>query len=786
MIGITAYGAYIPRLRLDRGAVFRGMGWFAPALLLAARGERAMGNWDEDALTMAVAAGRDCLKGVDRAAVEALWLASTTMPFADRQNAGIAAAALGLKEELFTADLGGSQKAGTAALLAALEAVAAGRRQVLVAAADRRETKAAYFHEMWFGDGAAALAVGAEGVIAEYLGAHSLALDFVDHYRGAQKTYDYNWEERWARDAGYAAIIPAAVRGLLEKLHLEPADVDRIAFPCLFQAEHRRIAAALGFPPEKVVDPLHDTVGETGAAHPLLLLVHALESARPGERILVCSFGQGADALLFRVTEALARLAPRRGVAGHLARRQAIDNYPKWLKFRELITVDMGIRAEAPTQTAVSALWRKRRMILGLEGGRCRQCGTPQFPRMDICVNPQCGALHSQEPCEFADRPARIMSYTGDLLAVSVDPPALYGMVEFEGGGRMMADFTDCGLEELRVGGAVEMVFRRKAVDRERGFVNYFWKAAPLPAEAPATEPIRFDGRVAIVTGAGGGLGRLYALELARRGAKVVVNDLGGARDGSGAGSPGPAESVAAEIRAAGGQAVANSDSVATAAGGRAIVAAALEAFGRVDILINNAGILRDRSFPKMAAADWQAVLDVHLNGAYHVTRPALEAMKANGYGRIVFTTSAAGLYGNYGQANYAAAKMALVGLMASLRLEARRHGVIVNTVAPFAVTRLSEEVIPPELKRRAAPEFVAPLVLYLASERCTSDGAVFNTGMGHVSRAAMVMAPPVALGEPGAPATVERIHAEFSRIDALEGGREMPDANAAIAALLG
>jgi 3-hydroxy-3-methylglutaryl CoA synthase/NAD(P)-dependent dehydrogenase (short-subunit alcohol dehydrogenase family) len=786
MIGITAYGAFIPRLRLDRMAVFRNMGWFAPALMLAAQGERSMCNWDEDALTLAVAACRDCLRGLDKRGIDALLLASTTLPFADRQNAGVVAAALNLREELFTADVSASQKAGTSALIAALESVAGGgRRQVLVAAADRRETKAAYFHEMWFGDGAAALAVGSENVVAEYLGGHSLALDFVDHYRGAQQRFDYNWEERWARDAGYAEIIPRVVGGLFEKLGIGMEAVDRFVFPCLFKADHGRIARGLGAGPEKTADPLHDVLGETGAAHPLVMLVAALEQAKPGERILACGFGQGADALYFRVTEALRQLPRRNGVAGSLARKQTIDNYPKWLKFRDLIATEMGIRAEAPTQTAVSALWRKRAMILGLVGGRCRQCGTPQFPRMDICVNPECGALHSQEPCEFADTPARIKSFTGDLLAVSVDPPALYGMVQFEGGGRMMADFTDCGLDDLQVGRPVEMVFRRKAVDRERGFVNYFWKAVPVPGEASA-DAIRFDGQVAIVTGAGAGLGRAHALELARRGAKVVVNDWGGARDGSGAGSRGPAEAVAAEIRAAGGEAVANSDSVATADGGAAVVAAAVAAFGRVDILINNAGILRDRSFPKMAPEDWKAVLDVHLNGAFHVTRPAFAEMKKNGYGRIVFTTSAAGLYGNYGQTNYAAAKMALVGLMLSLRLEGRRHGVRVNTVAPFAATRLSEDVLPPELKERARPEFVTPLVLYLASARCDADGQIFNAGLGRISRAALVMAPPVALGEAGAPPTVERIHAEFARIDALDGAAEMPDASAAIAALLG
>ncbi len=236
-------------------------------------------------------------------------------------------------------------------------------------------------------------------------------------------------------------------------------------------------------------------------------------------------------------------------------------------------------------------------------------------------------------------------------------------------------------------------------------------------------ESIRFDGRVAVITGAGAGLGRVYALELAKRGAKVVVNDLGSARDGSGQGSSAPADQVVREIQALGGEAVANYDNVATPEGGRAIIQTALDAFGTVDILINNAGILRDKSILKMEPENWQAVMDVHLNGAYHVSRPAFAVMKEKGYGRILMTTSAAGLYGNFGQTNYAAAKMGLVGLMNTLKLEGEKYNIKVNTIAPLAASRLTEDVTPPELFQKMKPEFVAPLALYLCSEQCPSAG---------------------------------------------------------------
>jgi 3-hydroxy-3-methylglutaryl CoA synthase/NAD(P)-dependent dehydrogenase (short-subunit alcohol dehydrogenase family)/putative sterol carrier protein len=786
MIGITSYGAYIPRLRLERMAIFQAMGWFAPALMMVAQGERSMCNWDEDAITMAVAASRDCLRGQDKQKLDAVYLASTTQPFADRQNAGIVSAALNLKDDLITADYTSSQKASTTAMITALESVKSGERhRILVTATDRRETKAAYFYEMWFGDGAASLIAGDTDVIAEYKGSYSATHEFVDHYRGSDKKYDYVWEERWARDAGYGRIIPEVVNGLFEKLSITMDDVDKLVYPCIFERDHRNIAAQLGATSDKLVDNMHEVCGETGTAHPFVMFISALEKARPGDRILMIGFGQGANALLFEVTENITRLVERNGVAGSLADKKTIDNYLKWLKFRDLIQTEMGIRAEAPTQTATTVLWRKNKMILGLVGGRCRECGTPQFPKMDICVNPDCGAFHSQEDYEFADVPARVKTFTADMLSVSVDPPAIYGMVQFEGGGRLIADFTDCELDDLKVGLPVQMAFKRKGVDAERGFVNYFWKAVPVPGGIEEASRIGFDDRVAIVTGAGAGLGRAYALELAGRGARVVVNDLGGARDGSGKGSQSPADKVVAEIKKSGGEAVANYDSVATPQGGENIVKTALDAFGRLDILINNAGILRDKSFLKMEPENWKAVLDVHLNGAYYVTRPAMAVMKNNAYGRIVMTTSAAGLYGNFGQTNYSAAKMALVGLMNTLKLEGQNYNIKVNTIAPIAASRLTEDVMPPDLLEKSKPESVAPLVMYLCSEACNESGAIFNCGMGYFNRASVLTGPGLQLGDQDHPPTPELIHANWEKINTMDGAREFKEANSAIFALI-
>ena len=782
MIGITSYGAYIPRLRLDRMAIFQAMGWFAPAIVMVAQGERSMCNHDEDSLTMAVAAARDCLTGKEKKAIDGAYLCSTTLPFADRQNAGILKTALNLRDDMITADFTSSLRAGTTGLLTALEVAQGGsRKNILVAAADKRETRPAFFYEMWFGDGAAALLVGDQEVIAEFKGAYTVSYDFVDHYRGAGKRYDYMWEERWLREEGYSKFIPEAVDGLFKKLGITMNDVQKVVFPCLFKAEHKAIAKKLGATPEKVIDQMHEVCGETGAAHPLVMLIAALEQAKPGDGILLAGFGQGCDALYFKVTEQITKLAPRAGVKGSLENKKTIDNYMKFLKFRGLIEPEMGIRAEAPTQTAMTVLWRKRKMLTGLVGGKCRDCGTAQFPKMDICVNPKCNHVNTQDDYEFADVPARIKTFTGDLLAVSVDPPATYGMVQFEGGGRFMADFTDCELADCKVGLPVKMAFRRRFTDDERGFSGYFWKAVPQRGAAAALPEIRFDGRVAIVTGAGAGLGQTYALELAKRGAKVVVNDFGGARDGAGTGSSSPADRVVAEIRAAGGEAVANYDNVATPEGGEKIVKIAVEFFGKVDILINNAGILRDKSFLKMDPENWNAVLAVHLNGGYNVTRPAFAVMREKGYGRIVMTTSAAGLYGNFGQTNYSAAKMGLVGFMNTLKLEGAKYNIRVNTLAPVAASRLTEDVMPPDMFERMQPDFVAGIVLYLCSENCAESGDIFNAAAGFYSRAAILTGAGEALSDGTSIPTPEEIRDHWEKINSLDGAREIGDANTAI-----
>jgi len=272
---------------------------------------------------------------------------------------------------------------------------------------------------------------------------------------------------------------------------------------------------------------------------------------------------------------------------------------------------------------------------------------------------------------------------------------------------------------------------------------------------------IRFDGKVAIVTGAGGGLGRQHALELARRGAKVVVNDLGGSVDGSG-GSSAAADAVVAEIKAFGGEAIANGSSVTDDAGVANMVKQTMDAWGRIDILVANAGILRDKSFSKMEVSDFEAVMNVHVMGTVKPAKAVWEIMKAQNYGRILVTTSSTGLYGNFGQANYGAAKLALIGFMNTLKLEGQKNNIHVNAISPVAATRMTENLMPAEVLEKLKPEYVTPAVVYLVSEEAPT-GVILTAGAGAFAQARIYETEGVYLGEGGL--SVEEVRDNFARI---------------------
>jgi 3-hydroxy-3-methylglutaryl CoA synthase len=472
--GILGVGAYVPRLRLARTVIAAANNWFTGATAAHAQGERAMCNWDEDAVTMAVAAARDALTGQNRGEVQALRIASTTLPFADRLNAGIVAEALALPPHISLMDVTGTQRAGTSALYALHRA-----ERTLLVATEHRRARAASQLESTSGDGAAALLLGRGEPLARLTGSASFNADFVDHYRSAGSPFDYAWEERWVRDAGYLSLVPDVIARCLWEAGVQAEDVAHFCMPAPVPRAANAVAKAAGIPPRAIRDDLHAVCGDTGTAHSILMLVHALEQSQPGERILVVGFGQGADALLFEVTDLVRSRPAALGVSGHLARRREESSYGRFLAFNDLIELERGMRAETDKLTPLSALWRNRAAVTAFVGGRCTSCGTAQFPASRICVEPSCNAVDTQEPHAFADQLGRVSSYTADRLTYSPDPPACFGMVQFDAGGRAMLDFTDVEPDALEVGQVMSMVFRIKDVDAQRGFRRYFWKAAP-------------------------------------------------------------------------------------------------------------------------------------------------------------------------------------------------------------------------------------------------------------------------------------------------------------------
>ena len=481
MIGITSCGAYIPRYRLNRKTIFAAMGWFNAATAAFARGEKAVANYDEDSITMAVAAATDCLNGAAREKVNGFYLGSTSLPYVNRQNAAICAAALALGPDTRTADFTTSPKAGTTALISACESVKSGDTEsMLVCAVDARVGKPGSSMEHTFGDGAAAILIGNNDVIAEFKGSYSLTRDFPDYRQIQGERFPHAWEERWIRDEGYSKIIPAAALGLMKKYNLQAKDFAKIIIACPAAAVVKDIAKMLGATPAQLQDDMMTNVGDTGAAMPLMMLTAAMETLKPKDKVLVLSYGSGSDALHFEATEYITKQKAGMGVKGQLEAKKELDNYLKYLVFRDLIPVEVGIRGEEITMARPSVIYREGESLAALCGSKCKVCGTPQYPKQRVCVDPECGAIDQMEDYYFYDKVGRIASFTGDNLAFSHDPPALYGLIDFPDGGRLYLDITDTELSQLKVGTPVRMTFRRKFADKQRGMYTYFWKATPV------------------------------------------------------------------------------------------------------------------------------------------------------------------------------------------------------------------------------------------------------------------------------------------------------------------
>jgi hydroxymethylglutaryl-CoA synthase len=478
---ILSCGAHVPKLRLPRAAIEAAMAWANPPARKGPPGARAICNWDEDALTMAVEAARSCLAAPGRGAArdgqappQSVFFCSTSAPFADRDDAILLAAALDLPESIQTLNLGASLRAGTSALISALRQ--AGTAPALVVASDARRTRAGSPQELSYGDAAAAMLLGpsSPAALATVVAVRTFGSDFVDHYRMNGADFDYALEERWVREESLLQMVPNTVAELLSAAGCSGADIRHFAVPTS-NAAAQRIARACGVQAAQRDERVLTECGDAGAALPLLMLSGALEAAAPGDLILAVGIGQGVDALLLRA-EAGVREGPR-ALSEALARRREESSYVRYLSHRGLLNVDFGMRAERDQRTAHTVAYRKRGALNGFQGGRCTRCSTVQFPPSRVCVNPACRATDTQVPYRLADSVGRVKSFTEDWQAYAARPPYMYGNVEFAEGGNLLMEITDMESGEIKINDTVRFVFRIKDDDRARGFRRYFWKA---------------------------------------------------------------------------------------------------------------------------------------------------------------------------------------------------------------------------------------------------------------------------------------------------------------------
>lgn len=463
-IGIIGIGVHIPRYRLA-GEVF------AQVWGQAASGERAIANYDEDSLTMAVEASLAALEGREARGLDAVYFASTTPPYAEKSSAVLLATVADFGREVLTADLGGSLRAGTTALRLALDAVRAGSsREALVAAADLRSAAPGSELEPSLGDAAAAVVVGQGEVLATFEGAYGVAQEFTDVWRKAdERLLQAAGDPAFVRAYGYERLIPEAVEGLLALTGLSRGEITRVV-PC---APDARLAPAilrvLGFPDETALKtPLLERVGNVGCASPLLGLAAALEEVEPGDRILVVGYGAGAETLLFRATARVRGRDRGWGVAAQLARGRPLRHYGKYLQFRRLVATEV-VRAF----TGLPVLAREEAQDLRLHGQRCRACGAVQYPRRHLCW--KCSGKELDE--HRLARRGKVFTFTKDHLVPTPDPPVIMVAADLEGGGRFYTQLTDCDPAEVGFEMPVELTFRRFHEGGE--LVNYFWKFRP-------------------------------------------------------------------------------------------------------------------------------------------------------------------------------------------------------------------------------------------------------------------------------------------------------------------
>jgi 3-hydroxy-3-methylglutaryl CoA synthase/uncharacterized OB-fold protein len=461
MSGITAAGAYVPRYRLPRELIAKEWGG------TSAGGEKAVANHDEDSLTLAVNAAVGLGEEVRP---DAVFFATTSSPWTEKQGAATIAAVLDLPPATRTLDFGDTLRAGTSAVLAALDAIAAGTaRRVLVAAGESRLGEPDSPSEQSFGDAGAAILVGAEAGIAEVLATHSLSDEFLGTWRTREQEFPRAFPGAFEAKFGYARVLGEVVKGVLAKAGVVAADLAAVVLPTPSPRAPQGVAKALGLDPKRQLqESFWTTVGDTGAAQPLLMLAAALERAKTGDLVLVVGYGDGADALLLRATGSAA--ATGSGVHRQIEVKRTLPSYGRYARFRRLVRKE----TTASDLSSPVIVFRDRRELLPLYGGKCPRCATVQFPKHRICI--ECGHTGGLEDAKLARR-GRLFTFTNDYLFESPDPPTSHAVVDLDGGGRLYCQLTDCEPERVEIDMPLELTFRK--IHEGGGFPNYFWKARP-------------------------------------------------------------------------------------------------------------------------------------------------------------------------------------------------------------------------------------------------------------------------------------------------------------------
>lgn len=470
MAGIRSYGAYVPMQRLQLGAI--GGGGRKSG---SGSGERAVAYYDEDSVTMAVAAATACIADFDRSLIDGILFASTSYPYREKQAATVIAKALDLGRNVVAADFADSTRAGTTALRSALDAVRAGSaRNVLIVVSDCRLGAPRSAEEKNFGDGAVALLVSNDDIRVTIDAAHGVTDEMIDVWRTENDPWVKTWEDRFVVEHGFLRSMREAAKGLFAKTNSRPADFQRAVFYGPDARSHASLGRALGFDPKtQVQDPLFGRLGNTGSAFALMLLVAALEQSKPGERIFLANYGDGADAFALTAQDGITGLCTKRGVTWHLGRRTELDNYDKYLSYRNLAPTANDRRGGVGVSATIH--YRERDQDISFHGHKCRKCGQEQFPFQRVCFT--CFAKDDFEPVRLADRRGKLLSVTFDNFAGSPDAPLVVTTTEVDGGARVYLQMTDANVKEAKLDLPVEFTFRK--IHEYGGTPNYFWKCTP-------------------------------------------------------------------------------------------------------------------------------------------------------------------------------------------------------------------------------------------------------------------------------------------------------------------